>query len=104
MMAPELREKICRPKRRICRLIPFVSGAPSGPIGRLLHGFNGEHAESYRNAIANGHRVDPPGSLTRHVLEMRSLAPDDRPERNQTAIGAARRRRCRRCRSTRRPG
>ena len=50
------------------------------------------------------HRAQPPGGLTRDVVEVRRFSPDDRAQRDQTGIPAGLRRRRRRHRKLERTG
>ena len=62
--------------------------ARAGPGERLRVALGGENAEDHGDIRAPGHGTQAPGGLLADVLEVRRLAPDDAPQRDDRVVPA----------------
>ena len=85
-MVPELGQHIRGPQRRGRRFMALIARASTGPIGCLLHGVYREHSKTDRQTMLHGNLAQTQGGLTRSVLEVWGVAPDNRAQSNQAAV------------------
>lgn len=71
---------------RRSRLLPLVSGIPSGAVECLLHRIHREDAESHRQGVVDGHQIQPPSRFACDVFEVGGIAPDHGAQGHQTGI------------------